>query len=111
MEPPHMAKMEELFGARPAMTRLPGIGLDINDAVEVVQSDSVDSGGTHRFAISLYLHLHLRIHNVIKLDILARHIIDNVSFSDILYSAVLLKSEKVNQTQKFTNSLNIFESK
>ena len=39
----HQRKLEQLFGNRPAFTRLPGIGLDMDDAVETVQEDSMTS--------------------------------------------------------------------
>ena len=39
----HQRKLEQLFGNRPAFTRLPGIDFDMDDAVETVQEDSMTS--------------------------------------------------------------------
>ena len=36
----HHRKLEQLFGNRPAFTRLPGIGLDMDDAARTVQDET-----------------------------------------------------------------------
>lgn len=50
-DPPHMRKLQELFGTRPSVTRLPGIGLDMSDAVAVV-AQSPDSEGKNLLGIA-----------------------------------------------------------
>ena len=54
----HMHKLQQLFGNRPAFTRLPGIGLDMDDALNVVQDDScevsADPSGKPKINIYLY---------------------------------------------------------